>query len=125
MSKEMREQINKVKNWKQFLNENTNKFESFEYVDRDYDSKVVQVGMFEKITNKDQIKIGNRFICPRTEENQRGIIDVHTMKPILLYKSTELQSEWHIGYQYHKDKIGKSGNPAVAWDLCYLLRDDI
>lgn len=97
---------------------------SFEYVDRDYNSNIVQVGMFENITSKDQIKIGDRFICPITDENSRGIIDSNTMKPILLFKSTELQSDWHISYQYHKDKIGKSGQ-TVAWDLCYLLRDDI
>jgi len=125
MSEDIRKMIDKVKNFKQFVNENVNKLESFEYIDRDYDSKIVQVGMFEKITSKDQIKIGDRFLCPRTDENTRGIIDSNTMKPILLYKSTELQSDWHIGYQYHKDKIGKSGNAAVAWDLCYLLRDDI
>ena len=124
MSKDIRQMIDKVKNFKQFVNENVNKFESFEYIDRDYDSKVVQVGMFEKITSKDQIKIGDRFLCPRTNENPRGIIDSNTMKPILLFYSTVLQSDWHISYQYHKDNIGKSGQ-SVAWDLCYLLRDDI
>jgi hypothetical protein len=124
MSKDIRKMIDKVKNFNQFVNENVNKFESFEYVDRDYDSKVIQVGMFEKITSKDQIKIGDRFLCPRTDENPRGIIDSNTMKPILLFNSSNLQSDWHIQYVYHKDNIGKSGQ-AVAWDLCYLLRDDI
>lgn len=102
-----------------------NTLESFEYVDRNYNGKIVQVGMFERITNKDQIKAGDRFICPETcvgkFGNKFGIIDVHSMKPILLFaKST---ADFHIKFGYHADE--PRGGASVAWDLCYLLRDDI
>jgi hypothetical protein len=35
--------------------------------------------MFEKITKKDQIKVGDRFICPSSSEYKSGIVDSNTI----------------------------------------------
>ncbi len=101
-------------------NKKTKPLLSFEYIDRDKGSKIVQVGMFEKITDKTSIKAGDRFICPVSEEYRNGIVDSKTMNPILLF--AKKVSEYHITF-WHYEKSG--GNPAIAWDLCYLLREDI
>jgi cyclopropane fatty-acyl-phospholipid synthase-like methyltransferase len=37
----------------------SSKFKSYEYVDRSYDGKIVQIGMFEKITKRSN-KISDR-----------------------------------------------------------------
>ena len=52
MSKEMREQINKVKNWKQFLNESSNYFIIKKKEDDEYVShNDIEFYDFEKIDN--------------------------------------------------------------------------
>lgn len=98
---------------------------SFEYIDRDYDRKAVLIEQFEKITSKDQLKVGDRFICPRSPEFRNGVVDAATEIPILLYKSSEGGGPYHITRAFHKDEIGKSGLGSIAWDLCYRMRDDI
>ena len=110
-----------IKSWESFNESETNSFKSFEYVDKNYDGKIVQVGMFEKITRKEQIKVGDRFICPSSDEYKSGIVDRNTMKPILLF-AKQVNSEYHINFSTHEDS---KSSASIAWDLCYLLRDDI
>lgn len=95
-------------------------FISFEYVDRNYNSKIVQIGMFEKITKDNIPKTGVRFICPSSKEYNAGITDIYTNKPILLF--VKKVSQFHITYGMLETS---KGNPAIAWDLCYILRDNI
>jgi hypothetical protein len=110
-----------IKNWKSFNESESSKFKSYEYVDRSYDGKIVQIGMFEKITKKEQIKLGDRFICPSSSEYKSGIVDSNTMKPILLF-CEKSSSEHHIGFSTHENS---KSVPSIAWDLCYILRKDI
>lgn len=99
---------------------------SFEYIDRNKDFKLVQVGMFEKITSKDQIKIGEKFIVPLIN-NSRGIICANLNYPILLEYVTDFyQNSFHIGFVMFESERYRKGSPrGVAFDLCYRLRDDI
>lgn len=94
--------------------------ESFEYVDRNYDGKIVQIGMFEEINDPEKLKKGDRFICPASEEYPSGIVDSNTMKPVLLFVK-EIR-DYHI---IHSSLENGKGNPGIAFDICYLLRDDI
>ena len=98
----------------------TNKLESFEFIDRNYNPNCIQIDMFEKIINPSQIKIGDRFICPPSNEYKSGIVDAATMIPILLFVKSI--SKYHITFWYHKEY---GSNPAVAWDLCYLRREEL
>lgn len=93
--------------------------ESFEYIDRDCDSRIIQVGMFEKITKETKLSKNDRFICPLSKDYY-GIIDKDSMKPVLLF----VKEVRDIHIIHTSIKNGK-GNPCIAWDLCYKLRDDI
>lgn len=90
--------------------------ETFEYIDRDFNSRIVQMGQFERITSVDDIKHGDRFICPQSVEHRSGIVDGKTLYPILLFVKSVI--DWHIHYNYVKDS---KSTPAIAWDLCYKL----
>jgi len=93
--------------------------ESFEYVDRNYDGRIVQIGMFNKITNNNQITKGDRFICPPSNEYKSGIVDSDSMQPILCF-AKEIK-DYHIIFSTLN---GGRDTPAIAWDLCYLLKND-
>jgi len=101
-----------------------NTLTSFEYIDRDYDRKAILIEQFEKITSKDQLKVGDRFICPRSPRFRNGVVDATTEIPILMYKSSEKFGQYHIAYALQKYEIG-TRCPGIAWDLCYRMRDDI
>lgn len=94
--------------------------EGFEYIDRNRDyktgTKTVLIDQFELITDEKSLKKGDRFICPITKDNNRGVVDNKTMLPILLFVK-EVQF-YHIIYAYYEEL---KGNPAVAFDKCYKL----
>ena len=94
--------------------------EGFEYIDRNRDkkteTKTVLIDQFELIADEKILKKGDRFICPITKDNNRGIVDSKTMLPILLF--VKEVRHIHIIYAYYEEL---KGNPAVAFDMCYKL----
>lgn len=86
---------------------------AIEFIDRQRPN-VVQIDTFVPITDRNQIKIGDRFVCPPSEEYKSGIVDVRTMKPILC--TVKFIHDWHIGFSYYPN--GKRC-ASIAWDLCY------
>lgn len=102
--------------------------EIFEYVDRNTQSNVVQMGTFYKIVDINQVKKGDRLICPAVNEprngrihtnNHAGIVDIHSNKPILCFVKNV--TGFHIGYAQHENS---KSNGEIAWDLCYILKVD-
>jgi hypothetical protein len=101
--------------------------EVFEYVDVNVDATIVQIGNFEKVTNSNQLKKGDKIICPKTEENLfvhpqiqfcKGIKHNQQHNLLLHCRGVNL---FHALYSLRVDSKASS---AVAWDLCYKLIED-
>ena len=119
MSKEMREQIDKVKNWKQFLNENKdNNYKEIEFVCHNSDSdtstdKKSQKNLYEDL-KKLEIDSGYK-IKPYMQDFCEGSHIELSLAVIILDKQNE---------EYWEDKIMKLAKKHnVEFDL-YNQRND-
>jgi len=93
--------------------------EYFEFVDRVNHPRIIQEDAFEKLSEPPNIKVGDKFICPKTVLYPAGYCEDMTHKPILL-TCTAIKPH-HLQFKEF-DLVEREKNlPSLGIDLCYKL----